>query len=224
VKYISALMTAASGSLRGIVASHNAGGTYFRGRTTPTNPRTSFQQVVRNAVANIAYAWTQVLTPAQRLAWDTFAKNTPIIDRLGASIHIPALGWYNKANSIRLQAGLTRVDAAPTEYALADLTLPTIAVTAGNANATVSFTAADNWHASGGALLIYSSRPQNLSVNSPAGLSYRLAGAILGTASSPQNVVMSFGAPVANQNVFFRAVATAPDGRPSGALLITKSL
>lgn len=224
MKYKSALMTEASGSLRGIVASHNLGGAYFRGRSTPTNPRTAFQQAVRNAVAIIAAAWTQTLTTAQRLAWDNFAKNTPLTNRLGDSITIPAMAWYNKANSIRLQASLTRIDAAPTEFALIPLTLPNINVSAGAANASVVFTAADSWHTSGGALLIYNSRPQNLSVNSPAGLSYRLAGVILGTQSSPQNVTLAFGAMVANQTTFFRAVATGADGRPSGALLITKSL
>lgn len=224
MKYKSALMTEASGSLRGIVASHNAGGAYFRGRSTPTNPRTSQQQAVRNAVAQIAAAWTQTLTVAQRTAWDTFAKNVPITDALGNSINIPAMAWYNKANAARLQAGLTRVDAAPTEFALIPLTLPTVGLTAGSANATVTFTVGDSWHAAGGGLMVYASRPQNLSINSPAGLSYRFAGLILGTATSPQTLTLPFGAAVANSNTFFRAVASGADGRPSGALLITKSL
>ncbi|KKM06452.1 hypothetical protein LCGC14_1743870, partial [marine sediment metagenome] len=44
----SGLITQGSGSIGGLTASHNRGGMYFRARTIPTNPATSFQTVVRN--------------------------------------------------------------------------------------------------------------------------------------------------------------------------------
>ena len=86
----SQLITQASGSIGGLVGSHNAGGMYFRARTIPVNPGSAAQIAVRNIVAQLTAAWTADLTAAQRTAWQTYADNVPTTNRLGDSINIPA--------------------------------------------------------------------------------------------------------------------------------------
>jgi hypothetical protein len=116
--YQSALITAASGSTGGLTASHNRGGMYFRGRAIPTNPNTERQQAVREDVGQLSNAWNNQLTQAQRNSWNLYANNVPVINALGATVHISGFNHYVRSNQPRLQAGLARVDAAPTTFTL----------------------------------------------------------------------------------------------------------
>lgn len=211
-------MTAASGSLRGIVASHNAGGTYFRGRTIPVNPQSAQQIAVRNAMSNISQAWDNVLTAIQRNAWNTYAFNTPTTDSQGQSIKLSGINWYNACNIPRIQVGLTRVDAAPTNFTLANLTLPVItSITASTRVMILTFTNTDPWAtAVGGSLLVYTSRPQNVGKTFFKG-PYQFAGRVNGAVSpptSPQNITTPF-ALAAGQLVFVQFRAVNADGRIS---------
>ena len=106
----SALITQASGSIGGMTASRNKGGAYFRARALPTNPNTPEQQAVRGYLGTLANLWTNVLTPANRVLWDFYAFNVPVINAVGDSIQLTGQQMYIRANVPRLQAGLPRVD------------------------------------------------------------------------------------------------------------------
>ena len=112
MKYVSAIMTAAAGKVRGLVASHNKGGTYFRGKTIPVNPNTPAQANARNRVALLISRFRAVLTASQRASWNVFAENTSVIDSLGNSMLLTGPNWYVKSNSIRQQGGLANADNA----------------------------------------------------------------------------------------------------------------
>lgn len=98
------------------MASHNKGGPYLRMRSVPTNPNTVRQQAVRNALGSLVNVWTDVLTQVQRDGWETYAGNVPVTDKLGETINLSGQNWYVGINTARLQAGLPRVDAAPTTF------------------------------------------------------------------------------------------------------------
>lgn len=218
MKYTSAIMTEASGSLRGIVASHNAGGTYFRGRTVPVNPQSSQQTAVRNAMANIAQAWSGTLTATQRNGWNTYAFNTPVTDSLGAPIKLSGFNWYNACNIPRLQVGLSRIDTAPSIFNLAALTLPVItSITATTRVMILTFTNTDLWATLvGGSLLVYTSRPQDAGISFYKG-PYQFAGRVNGAGTpptSPQNITTPFTL-AAGQQVFAQFRAVNADGRIS---------
>ncbi len=51
--------------------------------TIPTNPNTTFQQVVRNAVSQLTSLWSDVLTQTQRDQWQVYADNVPLTKRHG---------------------------------------------------------------------------------------------------------------------------------------------
>lgn len=217
--YKSALVTAASGSIGGITASHNKGGNYLRARTIPTDPGTVQQQVVRGAVANLMARWVETLSEAQREDWKTWAINVPSINALGESRTLPANACYARCNVPRIQAGLPIIDFAPTVFDLAVLTGFTIvAVDSGAGTIDIGFDEGDAWViADGAALLVYCSRQQNESIQYFKG-PYRFAGAVLGDSATPPTspATLTLPFPVAVDNkVFAQGRVTQADSRPS---------
>lgn len=217
MKIASALVTKASGSIGGMTGSHNRGGMYLRARTTPSNPSSPAQQAVRANLGGLVALWTQTLTTPQRDAWNAYALANPIVDSLGASRNIGGLGWYIRSNGARIQAGITRVDAAPVINGPVALTPPTIASITPPTTATIAFNNADAWATTvGGALLIYVGRPQSATINSFKG-PFRFTDKVLGAVSpptSPKTIVLPF--PVATgQRLFARLLAVSADGRVS---------
>ena len=218
MKYNSALMTDARGSIGGLTASRNAAGGYFRRKVSPVQPGSEQQQTVKAYMLNVMQAWVGTLTDAQRLGWKTYADATPQPDTLGNVRSIGGVGAYVRSNILRLLASKTRLDDPPAEFRFCDLTEPSItAVDAGAQEATVAFTNTDEWaKTSGGVLLIFAGRPRNPSRVFFKG-PYRLAAVIDGAATpptSPETVELPF-AVEPGQVVGFRFIAISADGRVS---------
>lgn len=222
MKYKPLIGTSMSGSLGGIVASHNAGGAYFRSKVIPTNPNTTFQQAVRAAMSTLTNVWQNTLTQAQRDAWKTYADNVPVLDKIGAAITLSPLAMYIRSNVIRLQNAVARVDAAPTIFNLGTFTAP-LATTSSTGAQTISFsyTNTDDWAITTLGFLIFQfSRPQNSGIQFFKG-PYRLASKVAGNTTTPPTSPAAIAAPfpfAAGQKVFFRATAITADGRVSQAV------
>lgn len=105
-----------SGSLGGMTASRNKGGQYFRQRVIPTNPNSTRQQAQRAAFGTAVQRWTNTLTDAQRVGWDTYAQNVPLTDTLGQALQLSGQQMYVRTNAFRIGVGLAPVDAAPTIF------------------------------------------------------------------------------------------------------------
>lgn len=208
-----------AGSMGGITASHNRGGTYFRQRAIPTNPGSPQQTAIRASVAQLTSLWVTVLTEAQRLAWDLYAELVELPDILGEPRNVGGLGMYVRSNVPRLQAGLDRVDDAPTVYNLGEFTEPTVAsVDAAADELELGFTTGDAWvDEDGAAMLVLASRGQNPSINYFKG-PYRFAASIDGDSgtppTSPATIALPF-AVAAGQRVFVQIRVTRGDGRLS---------
>lgn len=217
MKIKSALITQASGSIGGFTASHNRGGLYLRARATPTNPNTPQQQAVRSFMSTLTSLWLNVLTGVQRAGWDLYALQVPLTGRLGEPHNVGGLSMYVRSNSPRLQAGLPRVDDAPSIFNLGEYTVPTLGIMSEAAQLIpVGFAVTDEWVGEDdAAMLIWTSRPQNLSINYFKG-PYRFAGAILGDSAlppaSPQDITPAFPFEV-DHLVFIRANVVRVDGR-----------
>jgi len=81
--YKGLLATSLSGSLDGLVASHNRGGPYFRNRVVPTDPASTRQVNCRSAMAQCYADWYSGLDADIRARWDNFAKGNRVTNRIG---------------------------------------------------------------------------------------------------------------------------------------------
>lgn len=126
VKFTSALLTAASGSIGGMTASRNRGGLFLRSRVIPVNPNTERQGEARANMAQAVNAWSNILSDTNRQAWTSYAASTPVVDKLGAQLILSGQQMFVKCSLPRLIAGLPLVPAGPIASGLA--TTPTFSV------------------------------------------------------------------------------------------------
>ncbi|MCH7787937.1 MAG: hypothetical protein IH940_00675 [Acidobacteria bacterium] len=216
----SQIISRASGSIGGLVASHNKGGNYFRARTTPTDPGTVFQTKVRTDMAGLVDAWNSVLTQAQRDAWAVYAANVPLLNPFGEPRTVTALNMYCRVNVPRLQAGLTRIDPAPVDFNTGEFT--NIGMAAGEvAGILIVFDNTDDWaNEDDSSMLVFASRPQNIGIQFFKG-PYRLAGTIDGDSTTPPSSPATFAVPpfsiMQGQRLFTRVAVARADGRYSTA-------
>lgn len=222
MKYKSALMTQASGSIKGITASHNRGGAYFRGRVTPTNPSSSRQTIVRNAMRTSVNAWI-ALSAANRTSWATYASNVPVTNSMGDSIFLTGQQMYIRQSNVRIQASVPPVAAAPSTFDLGSFTPPTLTLTASSTTLSAAFTNTDAWATEGtnSFMGIYASAPQNPSVNFFKG-PFQFVGKISGT-SSPATLTLPIAAGVTGTRTFFSIIVSRSDGRLTGTFLASSS-
>jgi len=216
MKYKSPVYSMASGSIAGIVYSHNWAGKYTRERVVPTNPNSQFQVLVRDAMSWLTSRWKNTLTAGQRELWKVYADQVPLIDKLGDPIYVTALNHYIRSNVERKVLALALFDDAPTTYNLGSLTTPTASGFAPGPPSTcnVTYSTADDWYASPlSRLFIYVSRPMLTSIGYFRG-PYRYAGSTVGGTPPPLQVTFPWPA-VAGQRVYFRATASTGDGRRS---------
>lgn len=219
MKFKSEHLTQASGSIGGVTYAHNRGGLYRRARSIPVNPSTQFQQEVRSILTANSSAWVNTLTAEQRSAWDAYALATPITNSIGNPVNVGGLGMFNRGNVPRIQAGLARVLDGPVTPGTPTFTEPTLAVSAAQQEATVTFDEDDSWASTtGAAMLVYISRPVSPARNYFRG-PYRFAGAILGNGTTPPVSPAEIAVPfpvVAGQRVHVRIVVVDEEGRLSG--------
>lgn len=112
MKYLSALLTQASGKLGGAVAAKNRGGNYFRARVAPVQPRSVAQQNVRSNLATQAAIW-KGLTQANISAWNALASLTTLSDSLGNSYKPSGIDLFVALNTNLADNGLTPITTAP---------------------------------------------------------------------------------------------------------------
>ena len=220
--FTSVILEAASGSIGGVVASRNRGGPHLRGRAIPTQPNTPQQQAVKAAAAQLASLWRNVLTPVQRASWDLYAENVLLPNALGQSRNVGGLGMYLRSNVGRIASdlvSLARVDDAPIIFNLGDVgPIDVLTATAATDVVEIGFTDTDEWvDEDGSALLVYTARAQNPSINFFKG-PYRFADAIEGNSTTPPTdpaaIDAAFNIDVDNRTFVFARVSRA-DGRLS---------
>lgn len=218
MKFLSNVIASGSGSFGGTCVSRNRYGMYMRSRVVPVDPASALQSEVRSVFAQLVDAWVNELSAAERSAWETYAANVPLLGSLGNQQFVTGQNHYVRVNTCAIQAGLARVDAAPTVFDLGSLTAPTYTPDASLISTSVAFTATDAWNVTdGGALLAYQGQPQNPGRTFYKG-PFRFIGSILGDTALPPSTPQTFSSPyslAAGQRVFYYVRAIQPDGRLS---------
>jgi hypothetical protein len=214
MKYLSQLMTSASGSINGVTGSHNKGGQYFRARTVPVNPNSPAQAAVRAALSSLTTAWGTILTEIQRTAWNDYAQVVPVTNSLGATVKLSGQQMFIRGNTPRMQAGLAVVYNGPVVMNRGSFTAVTAVCDSSTPSWDVTITIADDWNATAdSAMLIYTSRavsPGKQYFKGP----YQLAGVIDdGETVALQTIPSPFPSMPDGQNGYLRARVTYGDGR-----------
>jgi len=220
MKFKSAVITAGSGSVGGLTVSHNSAGMYFRGRSTPTDPSSLQQNLCRNALSFLSNYWLNTLTAGQRTEWDTYAGNVTILDKFGDAIYISGFNHFLRSNTFRKRIGIAVIADGPANFNKGEFTSPQITCSEAAQTVSVAFNAADDWANEDDAwLAVYSSRPQNLSINFFKG-PYQLAGYVQGIAAGPAVSPLNATSPfafTAGQKIFARINVVRADGRLSNS-------
>lgn len=126
IKY-SALVTGMSGKLNGSVASRNRGGSYLRNKTTPLNPRTSFQARVRSFFAFVSSSWRN-LTGAQVATWNENANDFPYTDYWGDTRTLSGFNLHQKLNTNLMTIGEAPILVPPAPVGVASVTAITAVI------------------------------------------------------------------------------------------------
>lgn len=213
-------ITQMSGSLGGNTFARNRSGNYVRARTTPINPQSQRQSVIRAIIAQLTAAWANLLDDAQRAAWAVFADNVPAKNKLGEVISLSGFNQYVKSNTVLLNAGLAVVADAPILFTLPGED-PTYAteVDAGTGIVSVTFDDTRDWVSEDtSGLVVQVGIPVSPGINFFDG-PWRHAGIILGDGTTPPTSPdVSIAVPFEigdGQKVFTRAKVVRGDGRIS---------
>lgn len=220
VKYT--LFNAASGSMGGVTAAKNRGGSYMRKRVKPLNPSSKAQQDARSALAAAASNW-RGLTNSQRLAWNAYAETITFTNGVGDPAKLSGFQCFSAANSMRKRLGMSDLTDAPTTPGRATFTAPpSVSYDVSAATVTFAIDADDSWLSDDdGALWIQFGQPVSAGVayySSPFQIvaSKVTAGGI--TPTSPLVLAVAalpYGAMTPGQNVRCRIATMDPEGRLS---------
>lgn len=179
-------ITEMRGSMAGNVYSRNKSGAYIRARTTPVNPQSAQQTIVRAVMAALTVRWSQTLTAAQRTAWNLYGASVAMTNKLGESIFLSGFNHYIRSNAWLERVNFTQVDAGPVVFEIPDAD-PTFAITASEATQAISFTfdTALAWANEDEAYMeLYQGQPQNAQRNFFNG-PWRYVAAVSGDSGAP---------------------------------------
>lgn len=213
--------TQVSGSIGGTTWSHNRYGAYKRNRSVPVNPNTGRQVLVRNAVRGLMIRWNNVLTQAERDAWDVYAANVTWLNKLGQSVNLTGGAHYIRSNVPRIQAAGVGaiVDVAPVIFNLATAE-QTLGCTASEATqqASVTFDNTQPWaNEDDGYQFVFGGLPKNASINffrSPYRYMDSIDGDALAAPVSPQLINWPWPFAQGNQ-LWLKTRVSRADGRLS---------
>jgi len=208
-----------SGSIGGNTFAKNRYGKYIRTRTKPVNPNSARQQQIRGIFAQLTTRWAQTLTNNQRIAWNLYASNVAMKNRLGEIINLTGFNHYIRSNSYRLDGDRPVVDDGPVIFELPEKD-PDIAITASEGTGHISLAFNDTlaWCTEEGSLVVIGNgAPQNAQRNFFAG-PYHAYGRMVGDAVTPPTTPLDadyWYAIAEGQHLWIQLRISRADGRLS---------
>lgn len=186
------------------VAATGRGGSYFRARVIPFNPKSDSQLAARSRLTTYSQAWAG-LTENQRTQWNDAVDSWKNTDVFGVKLTPSGFNLYVALNSNLSVIGGTPLTVPPAIVAVPTVTVPV--VTQVHSGATV-FDVAEATVPAGCDLILEATEPMSQGRNS-AGSKYRIITVINGGTSMPFTATTvyatKFGGPgLAGQKVFMR--------------------
>ena len=206
------------GKLGGVVASKGTGGTYFRSRVIPMNPKTVDQVAARNKLTTYSQAWAG-LTANQRTQWNDAVSLWQSTGIFGNKVTPSGFNLYVKLNvNLAIVSGVA-IDVPPAIPAVPACS--SLSGTQAAGGATILTFAPDPFTA-GSRLIVMGTAPMSQG-RSSAGSKYRIVKICANAVDSPLTITADyaakFGGPgLAGQKVFFKVFAieflTGKSGAP----------
>lgn len=101
-----------SGGIGNTVFSRGRYGAILRIGAIPGNRITEYTVTARNRLSSLSKAWA-ALDPEERMSWETWAGQHPIVNRLGISQVLQGSAAFIQLNARILTAGGTQIDVPP---------------------------------------------------------------------------------------------------------------
>ena len=160
--FSSPIFSQASGSVAGLVFTHGRAGMTVRSRSTPTNPNTARQRTIKHALARLSPYWAQLLTQAERDAWNLYGANVVMTNAIGQAFNLTGSNHFLRANIPRIQSGISVLETAPSIFDLGTFTAPTIfSIENVLQDFNIAFDNTDDWAgAATGHMICYAGRPR----------------------------------------------------------------
>ncbi len=175
-----------SGSIAGNTFARNRYGNYVRARTKPINPNTDNQVLVRAVIASLTEKWSTVLTAANRTAWNLYASNVPMKNKLGEVMHLSGFNHYIRSNATRHRLAQGLANAGPVIFELPPQDpLFAISISEATQQVTVTYDDTRDWaNENQGYLWFFQGQPQNPQRNFFKG-PWLFCSSVLGVAGAP---------------------------------------
>jgi hypothetical protein len=114
----SALVNDARNKQGGTVFTKTRFGAMNRRKTSPVQPRTSYQTQVRSLFTLLAKRWSSTLTAAERAGWISLAQGNPRTNVFGNSVILTGMQMYIALNRNLQSIGVAIIDSAPASLAV----------------------------------------------------------------------------------------------------------
>lgn len=220
--YRGSFVNDARGSLGGITASRNRGGSYLRRRVKPTQVPSDPRSRARADLGSQASAWSG-LTPEQRAAWDDRATTWTGVNKIGETIKLSGFNWFTRTNAQRALSGQAQVTDPFDDIPTTELHPPSAgALDASSQSLAFDVDSADAWAGDdNGRLLVFITRGQNPGRISPSG-GFTFVAAFDGNTAVPTTGISTSSLPVVittGRQYFVRFVALDAEGRVSAEVI-----
>jgi hypothetical protein len=168
-------------------------------------------------MAQLSNDWGNLLTGVQRAAWDLYAANVQVLNKLGDSVLLSGINMFIRSNMVREQSFLGRVNDAPTVFNLGSFSPVTITASVAT-GVSATFDNADEWATTtGGFLVFFGGKSVSPTINFFSG-PYRVFGGAIGDTTTPPTSPFTGTTKYAltlGNTTYFRVRASQADGRLS---------
>lgn len=211
---LTAFLADIRGKNNGTVFSKNRGGAYVRTKVTPSNPQTSFQQLVRQRLAALS-AQFRSLSAAQILAWNNAVQDFQTTNVFGDTVSPSGQQLYVKLNSNLANVGEPPISVPPAPIGLPVMEMSIASLTDSAFTLSLSAIPTTMYY------VIEATAPVSAGRNFLKN-EYRQISVVTGTGSAiPASNIFAaysakFGAPVSSQRVGVRVKVITGDTGQSG--------
>lgn len=134
------VVTDIRGSINGVTFSRGRGGAIARTKVTPVNANTPRQAAARQAFAQNARDFSNVLTDGQRAAYKSLAENNPVTNIFGDTNILTAIALFGSVNNVRRNLDLASLSDAPVDLNVTGINTLAVVSSVATTSVAISFT------------------------------------------------------------------------------------